>query len=110
MAGLDRGVLPIGDWSIITSLSTSSHPFSFLCAMGRSATYPSFRANPAARVSFIKVLLPEPDTPVTTVSSPRGNSTLSILRLFPCGPSKVRHFSPAGLLCFGVCIAVLPDR
>ena len=34
VAGLLRGVLPIGDWSILTILSMLSSPVIFLCSPG----------------------------------------------------------------------------
>ena len=41
-------------------------------------------------VSFTRVLLPEPLTPVTTQSTPSGNVTSIALRLLPCAPLTVR--------------------
>ena len=38
------------------------------------------------KISFIKVDLPEPLTPVTTVNSPIGNFTLIFCRLFSLAP------------------------
>jgi hypothetical protein len=43
------------------------------------------------KVSFTRVDLPEPDTPVTHVNSPTGNSTLTSLRLLPLAPSILKH-------------------
>ena len=37
-------------------------------------------------MSLINVDFPEPDTPVTEIRNPNGNSTLMFFRLFSCAP------------------------
>src|ERR1035437_8098175 len=45
------------------------------------------------RHSRISVLLPEPRTPVTSTSRPRGNRTVRFFRLFLLAPLSVSHRS-----------------
>lgn len=68
VAGLERGVLPIGDWSIFIILSIFSSPFT-------SLHFPAFIFEPfnsfaidLYNTSFTKVLFPEPETPVTHIN------------------------------------------
>ena len=68
VAGLERGVLPIGDLSIFIILSIFSSPFT-------SLHFPAFIFEPfnsfaidLYNTSFTKVLFPEPETPVTHIN------------------------------------------
>ena len=54
--------------------------------------------------------LPDPDTPVTQVKSPRGISTSIFLRLFSRAPRMVKKPCSAGRLSRGRGIRFLPDR
>ena len=86
VAGFERGVLPIGDWSIFIILSIFSNPFMLLC-------FPGFKFEPFIsfalvlyNISFTNVDFPEPDTPVTQVNTPKGKSTVIFFRLFSVAP------------------------
>ena len=51
-------------------------PASTALHMGRQgASLPTAASRPGTRLSRIRVVLPDPDTPVTTVSRPLGRST-----------------------------------
>src|SRR5436190_17903481 len=63
VAGLDRGVLPMGDWSISMTLSMCSMPSMLLCAPGRSLDLYIACDNLRDSISCTSVELPEPDTP-----------------------------------------------
>ena len=56
----------------------------------------SFLARALYRISLTSELLPEPDTPVTQVMTPRGKSTLMFFRLFSAAPRTV--IQPVGFL------------
>ena len=45
------------------------------------------------KVSLMRVDFPEPDTPVTTISVPKGNFTSTCFKLFPVQPHRVINFS-----------------
>ncbi len=70
VAGVDRPEIPIDDWSTTTA---SSWP----------------AVNSATRVLF-----PDPATPVTAVSTPAGNRTVTSRRL--CRSAPLTHRSPTG--------------
>ena len=82
VAGFERGVLPIGDWSIFIILSILSKPLICLHFPGFSLAPFNCCAMFLYNTSFINVLFPEPDTPVIHINSPRGNLTLIFFRLF----------------------------
>ena len=86
VAGLLRGVRPIGDWSITIALSISSIPLIVLCWPGRSFEWYSFRKSARRRIVSTSVLFPLPDTPVTQMKRPRGNFTVRSARLFSAAP------------------------
>ena len=85
VAGFDRGVRPIGDWSMSMTLSSCSSPFDRdrgragrrLCRPLRSRSQ-----RPRPRMSLTSELLPEPLTPVTQTNTPSGISTSMSLRLW----------------------------
>ena len=86
VAGFERGVLPIGDWSILIILSMFSNPFTSLHFPGFSdAPFNSF-AIVLYNTSFTNVLFPEPETPVTQVKTPNGNLTFMFFRLCSTPP------------------------
>ena len=82
MAGFDRGVLPIGDWSMSITLSSLSLPVMFLCFPGMVLARFKSLASLLYRISLTSELLPDPETPVTQVTTPRGISTEIFFRLF----------------------------
>lgn len=82
VAGLERGVLPIGDWSILIILSIFSNPFTPLHFPGFSFAPLISLAILLYKTSFTKVDLPEPETPVTQVNTPSGILTFISFKLF----------------------------
>ena len=105
VAGLDLGVLPIGDWSISITLSINSVPLKPLKGFGilRELLLLRNKFKELYKVCSIKVDLPLPDTPVTHVKLPSGILRFTLLRLFPEAPltSKNLPFF-ANLLFFGI--------
>ena len=87
MAGLDRGVRPIGDWSTEMILSSCSSPVIRLCAPARCRLRCRWLETALSSTSLTSVDLPEPDTPVTLHSTPSGNFTSIVCRLFSAAPS-----------------------
>ena len=91
VAGLLRGVRPIGDWSITITLSSESMPSiavnvpvaeTALPASSSSVGEPaSRRRSSGSSTSPTSELLPLPDTPVTQTSWPSGISTSMPVRL-----------------------------
>ena len=62
------------------------------------------------KISLIKELLPDPDTPVTQVNVPSGNDTLIFLRLFSLAPTILINLPLPTLLLSGTIIFLLPDK
>ena len=83
---MERGVRPIGLWSMLIILSICSSPRISLCFNGRSRAPCSLAASALYKMSLISVDLPLPLTPVTTVKSPIGICTSISFRLFPAAP------------------------
>ena len=81
MAGFERGVRPIGDWSMLMILSTWSSPLMRRCAPGRCFARWSRFATALNSTSLTSVDLPDPDTPVTEQNTPSGTFTSMSLRL-----------------------------
>src|SRR5690606_35117001 len=73
VAGFDRGVRPMGDWSTPTTLSTCSIPLTRVCRPGTSRAPLTWLASTAYRMSLTRVDLPDPETPVTAMNCPSGN-------------------------------------
>ena len=96
VAGLERGVRPIGDWSIAIILSNCSTPSMHLCFPGMVLARFNFFARALYKISFTRELLPEPDTPVTQVITPSGKETSIFFRLFSSAPRTV--IQPVGVL------------
>src|SRR5918992_5070294 len=86
VAGFDRGVRPIGDWSTEMILSRCSSPRTRLCVPGRMRARLSLLATALYRISLTSVDLPDPDTPVTAVKTPSGTFALTLLRLCCVAP------------------------
>ena len=84
VAGLERGVLPIGLWVILITLVNKS-VFSIV-ACTSSGSWVSFLNNlfliRGYKVSLIRLDFPEPETPVMHVSKPNGISTETFYKLF----------------------------
>src|SRR5512143_3525139 len=103
VAGLERGVRPIGDWSTLITLSKNSRPWISPCGAGSADEPYRWRATAVYRVSLISVDLPDPDTPVTQTNSPTGRVSVTFFRLLPLAfvTTSCRSES-AGRRCFGM--------
>ncbi len=86
VAGLERGVRPIGDWSIIIALSRCLIPWISSCLPGTALARCKRAESSLATMSLIRLDLPEPDTPLTTTNWPSGISTSRFCRLFSRAP------------------------
>ena len=83
VAGFERGVRPIGDWSMSITLSMCCSPSSAVVRPG-GALAPCRRwASARSSVSITSVDLPEPDTPVTQVNTPSGNAHGQVAQVVP---------------------------
>src|SRR5215471_6674698 len=71
----------MGFWSISITLSKTSIPSTPWCAPGLTRARLSRFASALKTISFTSVDLPEPDTPVTQMNFPTGNSTSMSFRL-----------------------------
>ena len=109
MAGFDRGVRPIGDWSMSITLSNTSIPRTAECRPGFVRARFSRFASALKMTSFTSVDLPEPLTPVTQMNLPTGSSTSISFRLCSAAPSTPNQ--PASWMRrSGVGITRRPDR
>ena len=109
VAGLERGVRPIGDWSMSMTLSSCSRPS--IPSWSPAIHLALFKnlARCLYSISLVNELFPEPDTPVTQVMIPRGICTSIFFRLFSLAPLIVIY--PLGLrLSCGTGIFILPLR
>src|SRR5574339_116719 len=84
--GFERGVRPIGDWSMLMILSRCSIPSMRSYSPGLVWAPISFPASALYRMSLISVDLPEPETPVMQTSFPNGMVTSIFFRLFAAAP------------------------
>ena len=82
MAGVELGVDPRGVWSTLITLSMRSRPSMASWAPGVGPAGCRVLAAAFQRMSSTSELLPEPLTPVTTVTTPSGMRTSRSLRLF----------------------------
>ena len=98
VAGFERGVLPIGVWSILMILSMFSTPSIESCFPGCIYFLLMIVDNPLYNTWLIRLLLPEPLTPVTQVNNPSGMSISTFFRLFSLAPLIVRNFPFPGRL------------
>ena len=110
MAGLLRGVRPIGFWVIWTTLSNSSIPFISLNNPGLSLELYIVLASFLYNISLIKELFPEPDTPVIQTKLPSGILTLIFFKLFSLAPFISIYLPVNFLLVFGTSIFNLPVK
>ena len=65
-------------------------------------------ANSGYKVSLMSVDFPLPLTPLTTISLPKGNVTLTFFKLLPLAPFNSINFPFPSLLSFGVSSFFLP--
>ena len=110
VAGFDRGVLPIGLWSMSITLSMFSRPKIASCSPAFAWVRLIIDEAPLLSISLIRLLLPDPETPVTHTSSPRGISTSMFLRLFARAPLIEINLPFPSLRCSGSSIFFAPDR
>src|SRR5256885_11777849 len=111
---VERGSAPMRSWStMIAVVSPSSTSTSGRDSVGMKpctkALYVSLiiRCDSAAIVPNTSELLPEPETPVNTVSRRLGSSTLTSLRLFTRAPrTRIRSWLSAECSA-GDCVSVL---
>ncbi len=81
VAGFERGVRPMGAWSMEITLSIASRPvIESHAPMGAVAEYSLARAA-GSSVSMTRLDFPLPETPVTVVKRPSGMSTVTFRKL-----------------------------
>src|SRR3712207_9563517 len=90
VAGLDRGVRPIGDWSTWMILSSCSRPWTFLCAPGRCRARCRRLATAFDSTSLTSVDFAEPHKPVKHVSVPSRVFTSTFFGVFVLGAGMSR--------------------
>ena len=71
----------MGDWSMSMTLSSCSMPSMRSCSPGRTGTRLTRFDRLRKMISFTKVDLPDPDTPVTHTNAPVGTVTSRFFRL-----------------------------
>ena len=108
VAGLERGVLPIGDWSISIILSNWSIPLISSCSPGLTLELLIVWANDLYNTSLTNELLPDPETPVTTVITDNGISTSTSFKLLLFAPFIDILRFVISLRCSGTSIRFLP--
>ena len=108
VAGFERGVLPIGRWSISITLSRNSRPL--IVSQGAGVCLAPFKRIEAVlnKVSIVSVDLPPPDTPVTQISLPSGKSAVTDCRLFPVALTTVSILPFPLRLTAGTAISFIP--
>ena len=94
VAGFDRGVRPIGDWSMLMTLSRCSAPSTVLCRPGTTFDLYTRCMSAWYRMSLTSVLFPLPLTPVTATKHPSGNPTSRFCRLCSWASRTTSHASP----------------
>ncbi len=82
-------------------LSRFSNPSILLCFPGLVLARWNFLARAFHNTSVTRLDLPDPETPDTTVNTPKGISTVIFLRLLCFTPFKVIHFPLLVLLSGG---------
>ncbi len=98
VAGLDLGVLPMGLCSTFRTLSISLKPLIFMCLPIKSLLRYNEWLSALYKVSITSVLFPDPDTPVTHVNTPIGNSTSIFFKL--CSDAPLIEMDPLAFLRF----------
>src|SRR3989338_9146562 len=112
VAGLERGVRPIGDWSMSMARLKCSLP-SNLAALSvlLERYFLSKRARKfSCKISYRKDDLPEPDTPVTATIRPSGTSTSRFFILNTEPPFILREPLSFSRRASGTSIAFSPRR
>ena len=107
---MDRGVRPMGAWSMLMTLSMPSEPSSALWSPGGTLERYTLCMRALCRISFTRVDLPDPETPVTATKQPSGNSTSMSWRLFSRAPLSSSRSPSAGRRTCGTRISFPPER
>ena len=81
VAGFERGVRPIGVWSMSITLSKQSIPSTASCAPGFVRVLLSRFASALKTISLTSVDLPEPETPVTQTSFAERELDVDVLQV-----------------------------
>ncbi|VVB77402.1 Uncharacterised protein [uncultured archaeon] len=103
------GVLPIGSWSIDMTFLTMSGMSMDPCFPMLSTCSPKLSFSAGITVRFIRLLLPEPETPVMPQRTLSGSFAVTDLRLF--SSASVTMIQSIGFfLIFGTSIPISPDR
>jgi hypothetical protein len=110
VAGFERGVRPIGDWSMSITLSRNSMPNMKSNFPARVFAPLSSAASALYTTSLTKEDLPLPETPVTAVIIPSGIEIVRFLRLFSPAPVIVKALPLPFLLERGTGIFLEPLR
>ncbi len=110
VAGLDRGLRPMGSWSTAVKAVKASNPSMPRWRPGTTFAPLIRRAAAADRMSIARVLLPEPDTPHTAVMRPTGNEASMSFRLFSVAPFTVSRVLPAPLRAMSPSREARPER
>src|SRR5207247_6641355 len=92
------------------TLSMYSKPSIALWRPGSSRARWIFIASALYRISFTRVDLPEPETPVTTVISPIGKETSMCCRLCSAAPRTTIAFPLDCRRLWGIGISLRPDK
>src|SRR5687767_2261244 len=108
--GLERGVRPIGDWSMLMILSRCSTPSIFSCSAAFVRAPINLEARALYRISLINVDFPEPETPVIHTSFPSGMETSIPFKLFADALIILSDFPLPSRLFFGTSICFRPDK
>ena len=94
MAGVERGVLPMGDWSMTTRRLKCSVP----CTRRGISFFPERACLTAGmRQSRTRVDFPEPEGPEMQVNVPTGIFRVTLLRLCLSAPVRTRRSAGAVL-------------
>ena len=96
VAGTERGVRPIGDWSTASARLMVFGTRIESCGPGVSATSFSCLRSAGKNTFCTRVLLPEPLTPATTHMRPTGTRNVTFCRLLARAPSSSSHASAIG--------------
>ena len=107
---MERGVLPIGDWSITMALSRFLIPSILRNFPGNVLALLSLAESSFWIMAFTRDDFPLPDTPVTQVNVPRGIFTSISFRLFSAAPKTSRNLPLPFRLSSGTAIFFLPLR
>ncbi len=100
----------MGAWSTSTTLSTCDTPVMVRCRPGRVLARWTCLASERSRMSLTRVDFPDPDTPVTATSRPRGNSASTSWRLCSRAPFTTRDSPLPRRRTAGTGIDLAPER